>query len=527
MRIIKAIKVERFRGLVNQEIKFDRPVNAIIGKNGAMKTTLLGMIAHPFSLKTSVMYDESPLSGGKSFNSQMNDKFKFSDEFDRAHEHKWTLVVDKKIYEKEEYTCESERRTDTGRIRFWSTEGREKGMNFIQCPVIYLSMKRLSPLGEEKQLKIQDTSLSNDELLSFKKAHNSILISTDAIEGVSELISKNKRTVGTKTSYSDAVTISAGQDNIGRILLAVLSMRRLKEKYPHDYKGGIICIDEIESTLYPASQEKLIDYMHEAAAKYSIQFFFTTHSMSIVNYLKLGPKNERNSITYLKKAGPSVNAISNPSLRSIENDLYVASGKESLSPKIKVYCEDLVGTNYCKALLPEDIKKKVSFVTGMDLGWTNYKTLVTHKVPEFLDNIIVLDGDVQSNKDRPRSENVTFLPGESFPEDVVYNMLYALDATDEFWNNDVGGYGKDVCFRDYVNYIDSKNGDESKKAIKSWFQSQKKYIDKKYMQRLFKEWIKKNPKKTADFVNNFVNAYNSVAKRTGFEPLEVSLKEKE
>ena len=46
---------------------------------------------------------------------------------------------------------------------------------------------------------------------------------------------------------------------------------------------------------------------------------------------------------------------------------------------------------FCKAFLPKHIKSKVEFVTGMDLSWSVYKTLYQHKVPEFLDNIIVLD----------------------------------------------------------------------------------------------------------------------------------------
>ena len=252
MRIIEQIDIKKFRGLEDVSIKFNKPVNAIIGKNGAMKTTLLGMLAHPFTLKTGSMSSEQPLIGGKEFNSPMSDKFKFSDKYDIPGEHQWSLQVNTRIYPKHVYTCLSERRTDNGKLRFWSTEGREKDMNYIQCPVIYLSMKRLLPMGEEKRLQVNPSELTLEEKEFYIRMHNQILISTEVIQEVQDISSgngSNKHTLGPETATTDAWTISAGQDNVGRIILAVLSMIRLKKKYPNEYKGGIICIDEVESTL--------------------------------------------------------------------------------------------------------------------------------------------------------------------------------------------------------------------------------------------------------------------------------------
>lgn len=346
MLIIEQIDIEKFRGLEKVSIKFNKPVNAIIGKNGTMKTTLLGMLAHPFTLKTGAMLSEQPLIGGKEFNSPMSDKFKFSDKYDMPGEHKWSLQVNEKIYSKKIYTCISERRSDNGKLRFWSTEGREKNMNYIQCPVIYLSLKRLLPIGEEARLQINPSKLTEEEEKFYINAHNKILISTEVIQNVQDILSSNgnsKHTLGPETASTDAWTISAGQDNIGRIILAVLSMIRLKEKYPKEYIGGIICIDELESTLYPAAQEKLVEFMYDSAQKYNLQYFFTTHSISVINFLKTGKYNNRNSITYLQKTNGKIKITENPSLRDIENNLNVVAGRRELSSKIKVYCEDKIG----------------------------------------------------------------------------------------------------------------------------------------------------------------------------------------
>lgn len=334
MKIIEKIYIKKFRGFEDVTINFNRPVNAIIGRNGTLKTTLLGMLAHPFSLETGAMSEEEPLIGGKKFNSPMSDKFKFSEVFDIPGEHEWSLSINKNVYEKEVYTCVSEQRTDNKKIRFWSTEGREKGMNYIQCPVIYLSMKRLLPVGEEKRLKVSASSLTEEEKKFYIELHNKILISTEHINDVSSVDSVNKHSLGPVTDKSDAWTISAGQDNVGRILLAVLSMKRLQEKYKDEYKGGVICIDEVESTLYPAAQEKLLEFMFESAHKYKLQYFFTTHSMTVINYLKTGQYSGREMIAYLQKVGGKIKVTENPTLRDIENNLNVAAGRKGKSVNI-------------------------------------------------------------------------------------------------------------------------------------------------------------------------------------------------
>ena len=517
MIVIQKVHIDKFRGFENIDISFNRPLNAIVGRNGTLKTTLLGLLAQPFSLETGLMAEEQPLIGGKKFNSRMSDKFKFSDKYDVPGEHKWTLSINPQVYSKGDYTCLSERRSDNKKLRFWSTEGRAKGMNFIQCPVIYLSLKRLIPIGEEKGLKITDALLTDEEKELYINLHNRILISSDVITGVSSLKSTNKITVGPETDHSDAITISAGQDNVGRIILAVLSMKRLMEKYKEEYKGGIIFIDEIENTLYPAAQEKLIDFMYEVAYKYKIQFFFTTHSMSTITYLKTGSKHERCKLVYLQNINNHINAVEDPSLKDIENSLNVAAGRKAIDTKIKVYCEDAEGCAFLQALLPNSIKGSISLVTGIDLSWTVYKSLYQKKVPEFLHSILVLDGDVRRSdlgwKEYPKNKNIVLLPTDMAPERMIYELLYNYRQDNTFWDNSLSGYSRDVCFRDYPNHLD--NIDE----IKVWFKAQKEFAGRNY-RRFINEWKKENPQEVDDFIVSFVNAYNYVAKLVGCQTID-------
>lgn len=160
---------------------------------------------------------------------------------------------------------------------------KRKGSGYIQLPVIYLSLKRLFPIGEDDKIQqSQNIELNADEIKIYQELHNEILISLDNIIKADYLESPNKNTLGVNTDYYDWVQNSAGQDNIGKIILAILSFRRLKNDFPNDYKGGIFVIDEIDATMYPASQNKLIEVLRKYSSKLSVQIIFTTHSLSLL-----------------------------------------------------------------------------------------------------------------------------------------------------------------------------------------------------------------------------------------------------
>ncbi len=75
-----------------------------------------------------------------------------------------------------------------------------------------------------------------------------------------------KSGIGISTDYYDYLTNSSGQDNLGQILLALLSFRKLKEEQGDSWNGGILLIDEIDATLHPAAQSKLITLLTQEEA---------------------------------------------------------------------------------------------------------------------------------------------------------------------------------------------------------------------------------------------------------------------
>ncbi len=73
-----------------------------------------------------------------------------------------------------------------------------------------------------------------------------------------------------------------GQDNLGKIILALFSLKDCMTNIPNNTKGGILAIDEMDATMYPASQVELLKVLRKYASKLNLQILFTTHSMSLL-----------------------------------------------------------------------------------------------------------------------------------------------------------------------------------------------------------------------------------------------------
>lgn len=274
--ILKNISIKKFRGFNGVELNLGKNITVIAGQNGTQKTTVLGMITQPFSItdKENPIKKEVPLSGGN-YRSSFSEKFKLSEEFDKPHTHEWTLILCDP--DEQDYTVESiVRDKENNAIRFWKKGDRSKGSGYLQFPTIYLSLSRLFPIGEDNALNSSDdVELTPEEFEFYKKWHDKILIiPNDSMKRVDYLKSKQKNTLGVNTDCYDWKMNSAGQDNIGKILLAILSFKRLQEKYKDIYKGGILAIDELDSTLYPASQLKLLEALRKFSSSYNIQIVF-------------------------------------------------------------------------------------------------------------------------------------------------------------------------------------------------------------------------------------------------------------
>jgi hypothetical protein len=506
--------VEKFRGFQNLEFDLGKQVTLIAGQNGTQKSTLLGMLTQTFSIgKTHVMHGLSPLSGG-SFRSSFSDKFRLSPKFDVPKEHEWTLTLSGS---EEKFTIESlARRNATSHLRFWRKGNRSAGSGYIQLPVIFLSLKRLLPNAEESGFD-EDPSitLSDSEVEFYKKWYRTILISGDKLEKVDYLKSKNKETAGVTSDHYDWRSNSAGQDNVGKILLAILSFKRLKDSFPEDYKGGILAIDEIDAALYSGAQLKLLEALMNFSSKLNIQIIATTHSMPMIEKAietsNTKGREDSTKVIYLKKSDGVVTLEQDLNAEKIKNHLDVSLGKV-LKFSVDVFAEDEECRDFSRACLGRKFKG-LNYV-DCSLGCENLIQLAKQKIPAFLypNSVVVVDGDVATNK-ISKLKNYIALPGGDSPEKVLSTFLSELSDTDSFWTVKNPAYNKQICFRDYS--LEDIHSDRTK--AKKWYNDQKSTgVWGNGASELYKRYFKQHPEDKESYIEKFKLIYDEVVKHKGF-----------
>lgn len=521
--IIEKVEIKKFRGFENAEFYLGNQLTIISGQNGTQKTTILGVLTQPFTITEGQMMDERPMSGG-SFKSAFAEKFKFSDNFDKAKTHEWTL----NLSNGNTFTVESIARRGKGKggIRFWRKGNRSKGSGYIQLPVIFLSLKRLIPIGEDAKLEESGLqALTKDEESFFKEWHKRILLSQDEITNTNYLESPDKNTLGINTNLYDWRQNSAGQDNIGKILLAILSFRRLKEKYPNEYAGGILAIDELDATIYPGSQIKLLEALRKFSSNYQIQIIFTTHSLSILEKaceLQEQNKNipaarEQIKVIFLEKRNNKIQVIEDVTYNTIKNRLNVTiEGKHKT--KILAFVEDKEAAIFVKALLKQK-SSKLEFI-NCTFSCSNLIELSSKKVPAFTfpNSIIFLDGDVRGQSATMKKikglKNIIILPTNVSPERLLAEFLDKLDDNSNIWTSVDPDFTKQYCFKDYTLQQIQSNRDNAK----LWFNSHLKDWGKNAT-KVFNPWININKEESNKFVEEFVLVYNKFAKELSIETI--------
>ena len=510
--IIKSVHIDKFRALNNVDFELGSKLTAIVGHNGTMKTTILGVLGQTFSISPGhPLYGESSIDGYK-YRSQFAEKFKLSEK-DVPGTHKWRLNLYPGIYKRDYFEAHSIYRDKNDPIpRFWSTEGKGSGTGYPQIPVYYLSLKRVSPIGEEEGFEYID-QLTSEEQLFLSLEYKDIMSEVSDNITVETIHSDKKYTASIHSPEYDALAISAGQDNLGKILISILSFKRLMDKYPDDYKGGILLIDEIESTFHSLAQTRLIKKLYKYAGMYKIQFIFTTHSPSIIKATFFDNYNTNEAkLVYLKKEGKSVVTKNVTSIDDVISELSGSvKGISQSETRISVFTEDDVAQSFVKSLLNGGYKKQLLF-NPCSIGAESYLELLRVKLKPISESILILDGD--KNKDNVlrkikqyKGKYVLFLPGEVCPEEMFYKFLYSLDETDPFWDMELGKYDKKKCVANYPTLIDRG---ASSQQYKNWFKEQSRFWGRGNS-KLYNYWKIVNNNEYNNFLADFVGIYNQLA----------------
>jgi AAA15 family ATPase/GTPase len=497
---ITNLQITKFRHLNDINIFLGSRLTALAGQNGTGKSTVLGLLGHVCKEKTNFKtFDNSR------FETDYSEIFKFSfPEFDKAKEHLYEVnFSDNTSTQVMSYARKEKNKPESLRLRVGQST-KEGGK--VDFPVIFLGLKRLIPLAQERKVDLSNHSLTDEELEFYKKSHNEILLMQDEISS-DEVKTSSKHFLAAKSKNYDALGNSAGQDNIGQIVTAIISFQRLKKHLGTDYNGGILLIDELDASMFPAAQEKLIEFLFRASSKLDLQCVFTTHSIEILEILLTSKYKHQSKVCYFHKANGPIEKAEESNLKEIVADLKAEVLIDKIKDaKIEVYLEDKEAEQLLKSILTPAIKKKIKVIPE-NFGAELLLTLANKKIPAFKRSIIVLDGDKKPSVVKPNPRNVLTLPGEDSPEKIMFNYLKSLDAAHPFWGN-VGGYTKQVCFRD-LNEIGNRD------VMKTWWKNQIKFWGVNG-RKLFSYWKTENTvaieKFNTDFEKKIKTAYNNVYK---------------
>lgn len=362
--------IENFRNYRNVNFRLGKYITVISGQNGVGKSSILSLIA-----SGSGVSKQSKVGGNyqpeftEFFNIDPNEPYgeyklylKYSDGNETA--------LTKRLSFKNDTSAERGIRViprttnhflEGMTIKQAEEQARENysvgGAARVGIPTIYLSLSRLHPLGEGKDIVSIGNVTKRNSLYQnkadekYKEWYNSVI--PNSIKKDSELCIIDKKASSRKSLHMDiaktpTLSQSVGQDNVGNIISALVDLYILSST--KDYKGALLCIDEIDVSLHPDTQLRMLNLMCALAKKLNIQFVLSSHSLTI---LKEMLKKEKSSgdlyrVVYIKNP-PVPQVTESKDYNMLKADMF-GSLKFS-KPKVKVYCEDDIGVRTFEMLM--------------------------------------------------------------------------------------------------------------------------------------------------------------------------------
>lgn len=532
--MITRLYLKKFRIFDDITIKLGQVATVIAGHNATGKSTLLGIIGNACELKA----EQGKTVTANQFRTEFSELFKGSPKYDSTGQI-GSLFVDNNGNEIEIALRVAWQKYNTrsgvfDRFRIIPKWMRQSGSTERKYPLpsLYLGLSRLYPLGEtpsnEVKRKLRVGAMNDVDRKWLYDTYNRVLTLTEPIDSVSNYCINKKISGGINTSKYDYLTNSSGQDNLMQILYALLSFKLLSKKPKAQWKGGVLLIDEIDATLHPVAQTRLLDVILEVCDEIGLQAVFTTHSLQLLERLTkkaLRNGNEKIVINYLTTANNDLEIYINPAQELIHNDMMIESSMQrSARKKVIVYSEDAEARWFLGKLL-SGFKRYIK-VVNMNFGCDQAKNWIKSD-PEYFKNILfVLDGDAKiavngkslpsgKAKHHEESGNVVKLPGNTPPEKVLYDYLINLKAGHDYLQKNVRSGVSTRYFMETGPDSNKYNKiKEPRERNKKWFNDNVASFEDS---ALFESWKRDNDDLVKKFLKQFIHCHDTIAARTGAE----------
>jgi predicted ATPase len=535
MTRVDCLKIDTFRRFRDITIPFGDHVTIIAGQNGTSKSTLLGMLAQPFSFgvvrgRTAGKLDASSYTdnyhglklhtfkdlAGKSFMYDCDDVFRLSREFDFGKKYQYKTELSLPVHvattlPDNSLLTKSRDRKEKGEItgmRFVTgpRASHKPGEGNFPHPVIYLGLNRLWPLAKAEKCTFSGDALSAEDKKWYVKKYNEILcLDEDGNDAKFMDTTEKRKFITPHSSDYDGESCSAGQDNLSQILTAILSFRGLKKRLGARYQGGMLLVDELDATLHAYSQARLLELLYQVSHELDLQVIATSHSLYLLKQAYRSAVRNDVEVLYLENKDGRVSSKIFPTYENLADYLKVQATlpTEKQPPKVSVVFEDENGQAFFNHICGSKLHKYVARGNTSSLGAGKLKNLadMSKQLPMLKTAIFVTDGDMADTwESKPR--NLLVLPGGARPETVIYYCLFQMGASDPFWDS----IAPDSYTRQFA--MTSQGGTSLEKGddkdwVKDWYRKQSQYWGRGN-QKAFKSWIKDHKEECLEFCKKFV-----------------------
>lgn len=502
---IDSIFIESFRTIKNKELHLGDVMTVVSGKNGTMKSTLLGLIAHPFTSPN----DAKDIFGNP-LKTKHSDVFYLSPDKDIENYLYYlkVITVDGTAFEEPIRVYRTGNPEEGYRHRVTVGKKNLKGMGNFCLNTSFVNLKRLIPIVDTDAKVVESEMIKS--LQEFVSRGYMKILQKDAFVHPVRVIDKlTKQTFGPgEEAVYDYKSISSGEDNIGHILnkMYAFEMHKTENK---DALQGIFCIDEFEASLHPVAQIRLFDFIYEWARKNSVQVVINTHSLYLIQYvIELQNRNNDNTNIVLNMistayvSNNNYNIIKNPNYKQAYTELTLrdAEGFNDVY-KIPIICEDESAERYLKKLISKrDVLKRLCFIHNLSEGkdgngCQGLKALIKNGEKLLEDSIVFFDSDVNVKEMGKFTNRFLVLPSRfCLPlEKEIVKFIYDLPGNDPFFSENKM---ERAVFIDQFSKADIVSLEDIEKIRK---EKTKKY----------KNWATGDQRKFGSYVTSYVKRYKA------------------
>ena len=521
---IYGIKIDHFRGIENVTLELGDNITLISGRNGTMKSTLMGLISHPFSSKENDIFN-------KRMETKLSEVFKLSKEKDKK-QYSYNLNMSVGNNENLEENVKISYRQNGNRHRI-VVSGHDSGDGNFSLPSVYLNLKRLYPLVELNNLTNNIINYSQEEKNFISTFFEKVLLKTefnqfDSFNG--KIANLEKNPLGPLKANYDVNSISSGEDNMGTIVNVLISFMRIYNKN-HDKKKltGLLSIDEFEASLHPISQFNLFNFLLKWSKKYNVQIILSTHSLFLLEEaLKMEDKINNNTIKLnfiTNRFESKTNILKNPSYNIAREELILRCTEPDKKIKVKILCEDDVAEKFIKKIIGTKISKFCSFQckTKEAQDGVSYKLLakLVKNYPVLLKErmtIVIADADVEEKelKNKEYDKWLIIPSKDKLPlEKELVKYILSLNPDNKFFknNNKTQEMFRQEFSENSIPLTTNEIYNNNTNYYKNWFESVPKRELNKYITHLIND---ENNKEIYDnFKDDFNNMVNSILKENG------------